>query len=554
MFGIGEVPSPPKEINAKVESCSTISLSWTKAQTNSLPVHKYRVSRRKIGGNKGNVSSKGNHSKIPMGNPEVCNESHDIVDLDENVNNGAVVKSSTIINGEKGFGSCPIQGVDDEEEAVSKSSQWKTVYDGSETECIDSGLQQGKAYVYRIQAWNLVGKSEWAVLDPTELWVEQGCNEETGQESKVTTKVQRSIPSVVGEDKKGEQPRNSFFSSFFQTIFSWGGYIVNAAITLGALSTTLMRVRRATVTSTASTIEPFFPWALRQINKFLENTIGVEFIPQYFTMGHHDALSHHDNAVKSVGLNGYKISPLERYQSERSFGLNDRNIPGELRRAQSEKNIRTNERKNETPEQVRTKSNKDMISNPFSKKRGLKLPPTSQVINKNSYVAAASERSNDSGSDSALQGENQTEVNTRSRNKNKNKTPSMLRKGVRRFKMPKITAVCESTDTNKKEQLSFDHRNISEPGPSLPAKPHSLSFDSIENKSTGAPNVQYLDTECYHLCNFCHKKYKFPKRCRHHCASCGSTFCHKHGKTTHNNLVACKVPGDCICNVCLGKS
>ena len=228
MFGIGEVPSPPKEINAKVESCETIFLSWTKAQTNSLPVHKYRVSRRKIGGNKGNVSSKGNHSKIPMGNPEVCNESHDIVDLDENVNNGAVVKSSTIINGEKGFGSCPIQGVDDEEEAVSKSSQWKTVYDGSETECIDSGLQQGKAYVYRIQAWNLVGKSEWAVLDPTELWVEQGCNEEI---SKVTTKVQRSIPTVVGdkegidssvEDKKGEEPRNSFFSSFFQTIFSWG--------------------------------------------------------------------------------------------------------------------------------------------------------------------------------------------------------------------------------------------------------------------------------------------------------------------------------------------
>lgn len=54
-------------------------------------------------------------------------------------------------------------------------------------------------------------------------------------------------------------------------------------------------------------------------------------------------------------------------------------------------------------------------------------------------------------------------------------------------------------------------------------------------------------------CSVCSKKYKRFKRCRHHCSKCNATFCHKCGKTTHRNFLACKVPGDCICNKCLNK-
>ena len=52
-------------------------------------------------------------------------------------------------------------------------------------------------------------------------------------------------------------------------------------------------------------------------------------------------------------------------------------------------------------------------------------------------------------------------------------------------------------------------------------------------------------------CSVCQKKYKFPRRFRHHCSRCTATFCHKHGRTTHSSLVACGVPGSCLCQPCL---
>jgi hypothetical protein len=49
----------------------------------------------------------------------------------------------------------------------------------------------------------------------------------------------------------------------------------------------------------------------------------------------------------------------------------------------------------------------------------------------------------------------------------------------------------------------------------------------------------------------CQKKFKFGKRYKHHCSRCMATFCHKHGRTSHNNFTSCKVPGSCLCNPCL---
>ena len=52
-------------------------------------------------------------------------------------------------------------------------------------------------------------------------------------------------------------------------------------------------------------------------------------------------------------------------------------------------------------------------------------------------------------------------------------------------------------------------------------------------------------------CTVCRKKFKFGKRWKHHCSRCMATFCHKHGRTTHNNFTSCKVPGDCLCSPCV---
>jgi len=52
-------------------------------------------------------------------------------------------------------------------------------------------------------------------------------------------------------------------------------------------------------------------------------------------------------------------------------------------------------------------------------------------------------------------------------------------------------------------------------------------------------------------CSVCEKKFKFVKRCKHTCSRCLTTCCHRHGRTSHSNLTSCKVPGSCVCDICL---
>ncbi len=582
MFGIGQVPSKPGGIEARIESCSTISLTWTKTQTNSLPVHKYRVVRRKIGGSNQKKKTKKVEKGIPMkapmgGHPEISNGDapDDIMDLDNNVEmdgdsvSGSSSGLSTIVkapasNGQdEDFSSCPIHA--DEDITMNTvntytSSEWTTIYDGSETECVDTGLERGMAYMYRIQAWNLVGKSEWAVLDPTESWIEHGCNKENEPASyadvvtPVVTKVARTVPveamiHVESINDTGKK-RRPLFKQFLQIIAAWGGYIVNAVLTLGAVSTTLLRLRRATVTSTAARIEPFFPWAFRLINKILKNTIGEEFIPQIFTMGRHEALTLHDNVVKSVGLNGYVSSPpgvessIERKVSDRGASAR------ELLTSSSMHNINSGGNETEVVPASKGKSKKDQKSGPFLRKRSQKSPlvftrDTTKMIQKPEPVIESRSDSED---------ENKVNKVTKQVSTSRPKTPSKL--SVRRFGRNKVNTVGDKakinvnddkTELNRQVSTDSNRSNVPTPSNGVRNKSHSSSFDSAEN----ARNAVIED---HNRCNSCRKKYKFPKRCRHHCARCSATFCHKHGTTTHSNLVPCKVPGDCVCNVCLGIS
>jgi len=78
---------------------------------------------------------------------------------------------------------------------------------------------------------------------------------------------------------------------------------------------------------------------------------------------------------------------------------------------------------------------------------------------------------------------------------------------------------------------------------------YSINLVEEERRNPSMNTLDSIDND--KLCNSCCKPYKFGKRYKHHCARCLATFCHKHGRTTHSNFTSCKVPGDCVCNICL---
>jgi len=111
----------------------------------------------------------------------------------------------------------------------------------------------------------------------------------------------------------------------------------------------------------------------------------------------------------------------------------------------------------------------------------------------------------------------------------------------------------KSRDKSSKLNLElFDKKSQCGVSPSSPPTPvtkndTNRSFATSRTKSSN--DEELLDD--YTICNTCRKKYKLGKRYRHHCARCLSTFCHKHGRTTHSNFTSCKIPGSCVCNKCL---
>lgn len=103
-----------------------ISTPWT---AGVFPVHSYRIQRR-------DINLFGHH------NQELISDSHRI----------------------------------DESFSASSRSDWRTVYVGGDDEFVDSGLQLGHNYMYRIQAWNSVGRSSWEVLDISHDLKRQRCS------------------------------------------------------------------------------------------------------------------------------------------------------------------------------------------------------------------------------------------------------------------------------------------------------------------------------------------------------------------------------------------
>ena len=559
LFGIGTVPSPVEDITGSVESCSTITLHWEKAQAANLPVHKYRVMRRKIGGEIRGTPKPRNHSNSSTDRagtveaPDISTAEGDVQDLDDNVfgdyGSGALVKASTGLK--QDFGSCDLPNIKfDSDIMVHSASGWKLVYDGSEQECVDGALEPGKGYIYRIQAWNLVGKSPWSMLDPADEWTNHGCQliqGGNGHESTTNTRAYNLLNTT-----KTESQRQPFFGKFCRSVAAWAKFLVNTVMTLAALSTALMRYRRSTITSTAAKLEPLTPWLFRRIHHFFFENCGISIVPESFMMENYETLNQndHDNAMKLVGLDGY-ITPNTARHSSSERPVTVRKPPvHDLRRFQSEPNLQSLlQPKNLQPNEDKGKLVKK--SGPFARMRSPK-GQMGQMGKANISVSAhAPEYCESIGNPMASVPEEPIiHIET-----SEQPVPpiSTVPSKRGRFMRKSSKFAAESKALHISDSASFGEAptsfHSSYPVQTFVMKNHTISFDSSE-ADTHMPKPSY--EEDHNICNTCNKKYKFRKRCRHLCAKCGSTFCHKHGKTTHSNMIACKVPGTCVCNVCLG--
>ena len=566
LLGIGTVPSAPGGIVENVESCSTIALSWKKAHTTNLPVHKYRVMRRKIGGSRNHAMSggrkKANYSHSDRS--DVCDTS-EVEDLDGNFDNrsGALIETPHVGTG----GSCEAPDMNFEvSSTVQPRSEWTTVYDGSETEYVDGGLKYGPGYIYRIQAWNMAGKSEWVEFGPSKGWFDLDCNFtpdiydrkarrlsiESEKKSKATEQTQnRKSDNFTNPGRKNISSVNQLV----KILTGWGKFIVNAIFTFFALLSALRRYQRATIKTTAIRMEPIWPWICRQINEVCQRQIGREILPEFFFEEQEETMNLHDDAVNMKGLHGYEKFERDIFNQSQRLARDINEIPDVNIPPKAETNL----------DQDKTKSArfKKEQSNFFRKRsqKSFRDESEEEICEICPHVTLSPE---DAKTNVGAMTEKEA-VLTRALFKSpgvsfkvssKNSPP----RDVGEAKSPEMAQKPEF-DTKKKARKNASGRYKRR----FKEKPltnidnivcKEISYRSMNSTGIGNCKIenQPLDPEKESrkdCCNICKKKYKLLKRWRHHCARCGNSFCHKHGKTTHSSIVPCKVPGNCFCNNCI---
>ncbi len=429
MLGIGSTPESPNKFSYKLDSCKTVSFSWSKCTARVFPVHSYRIQRRAI-----NLFA---HTPI---------------------NPGADLDMSLSMHAE------PLP------------SDWKTVYVGGENEFVDSSLETGHTYLYRIQAWNSVGRSSWEMVDLSRQLKKQRCSTKPSQKSLLDPHAQTQRNHHDGDDDWEwlAIPKRlgwgiilvvQFFFTFVRGFF--------AVIAMG---TAIMRYRRASATSTASatTVLPF-PWFWKGINNLSLKLFGHEIIPRTM-LGDVEALmiqeQLHDDHVCATGLRGY--DRLVKRKSHLNLKEDKRGMTFDVGNGQEIYDKRASMRNRSL-----SAGNMASILEDSNMKADRSLHPVSS-------------------------------------------TATMRRKDYRTFDT--ISSSSAGTDDND----SY--------GASITKSDHPRTRPEIDDDSR---------------CVICEKKFKFGKRWKHHCSRCMSTFCHKHGRTTHNNFTSCKVPGSCVCNHCL---
>jgi len=578
MLGIGTVPTTPSQFRHTLESCSTVSLSWSKSTAKGFPVHSYRVQRRAVPlrASSSSIASPANNaaasasnidSLARMGNKEKFTDQ--VLTCDAAIDASREYFPTCENDSEVSFGEeyavvcagpdtskvhvTPTAAIVDSKLSTSivsaaapttTHSSWVTVYRGSDNEFVDSNLEDAHTYVYRVQAWNSVGRSDWTTVDIGRSLKKQGCtNRSPGAGSKPYDGVLASSRGYGHDEGSGW--------TFLQTIYFVFDFIstfVRALFALAAIGAATMRFKRANALSSTSTnVEVVFPWLWRGMNKVSNKLFGIDMIPKAMLGDKRSkrvSESAYDKEVKSVGLAGYKArssftSPDEDRRISNDRGRPNRRAVFALRRSVSASQITS------TLDQVREDEllgGGFRTSNGIAGRRDGNEPPSSgNICSQGADTAGGSNSSVGHASPSSKRSKNLLPKTFFGRSKSA---------GTGSTDGSASTGSSGKTDGDSRQTMRSMPANISTSRRSLMTEMSTIDEDgaTIRTNSSSARDVMHDD---YNRCNCCHKEYKFPHRFRHHCARCLSTFCHKHGKTTHSNLISCKVPSDCICNVCL---
>jgi len=259
MLGIGSVPQPPKKIKFQLENCYTVNCSWDKSVAPGFPVHSYRAQRRAIRLENSTPCSLGNYSQDICSSPS----SDDILKIEA---------SDT----------CQLPN---EKLLCQQLTNWLTIYRGADTEFIDNLLEPGYVYIYRIQAWNAVGRSSWDTVDISSKQKKQKCTKSSNYSN-----VSRSYDDTNNSNFH-------FFSSLLSTFN-------NCFLFLIACSASFMRWKRASAKSSVATLKVPFPRLWKRINQLSSYYTGFHIIPEFLFLDQRNE-RHHDIWVKAVGLNGY---------------------------------------------------------------------------------------------------------------------------------------------------------------------------------------------------------------------------------------------------------
>ena len=82
---------------------------------------------------------------------------------------------------------------------------------------------------------------------------------------------------------------------------------------------------------------------------------------------------------------------------------------------------------------------------------------------------------------------------------------------------------------------------------------HFSHHDNFQARSrtSSDDNLKELELDLK-ICYICKQKFKFfMNRQRHNCNICSKPFCKNCGKTSHNDILQCKVPSECTCKECI---
>lgn len=520
LLGVGSTPTAVSNIVVQVESCSAVSLSWAKSTARGFPVHSYRIQRRTVGGSNRNMTaatayhgetgtcaSDTTKRQSPDGEHDGTAQKEDNALFDDSISSDS---SLSVID------SCPSPSNDNASPTSTAFppqrilSEWQTVHNGADTSFIDGGLERGRQYTYRIQAWNAAGRSEWKEVKIDRMWKRLRCDV-------------HHPPSL---------PRNGqyyeYHGSISWTSFVWGQVytffklFTGMIVLIATYASTYLKFKLASLPSTASTtIDTRFPRFWKLIHHASKLLIGKSILPGSI-LGVHDGEDemsddyNYDESVRAVGLDGHPSQNRSTItNSTKSRDGRSSPVDNDATDADSNKDkpIETNKVTHPPRRSGRstTQKRRSLLPRSFSANN---LASPSASLDTIEEEKGRQKRSN-SDDYHALDTPNSTRSETYCRPVSDN--------------IPSFSL--QSNRTDSKSNLGYK----------------SPTIRSYDRRKNGRGEI--IDSA--DVCVVCSKKFKIMKRYKHHCSRCFETFCHKHGKTNHSNLVPCKVPGKCLCNNCL---